>query len=671
MASTTGNWLSSCCPPARYITRLLGLLLVTSIANGYQLAQNKDARFLDTGAAADGVQDRAAAAAPKVKQNLLAQIGQLAFDMEMAAETSSTSTSAVAAAATPLLETFQVAEPVLLQPDSGTDVYTVTLMDHQFANSYGTPFVGNYTPPPEDFDFDHVVINFTVEVKGRQYDRWGSVYLENVEIFSTSTAEPTSYGISWTWLKDVTPYLSLWKEPQTLIFELDNVVTDVYTGLLNSTLTATFFKSSVQTGGQPPADLILPVSAGKSPVTASFWTFPDETAETSLLFPRNVNRAVFSANVKAQSNDEFWWSNVPESATEAFALTAGEYPGYSPWREFQVLIDGQLAGVHWPYPVIFTGGVVPQLHRPIVGIDAFDLRDHEIDISPWLPLLCDGNNHTFSLQLVGLVDDGSSSASLSSTVESSWYIVGKVFLWLDDEDSITTGTIGTSANADPTIEFAQYITQNATGYNETLDYKLVVNRDFSITSQLSTQKGNGTATWTQSLSYSNIGGLYDYGFGGINTFSTTGLETAEVPGWDYKTSFEYPLYCNTTTTYLPEGNLTLWAELNQGLKLEVQGNTVYPTGLEAFETDGKTWAASVINTDRNGTANYSRYADNTVTTGVGQTHQIFYLYGLAGDGDYSSTGDELYYRDVSAYNNSVTADYEVVAGQVVRDEGST
>lgn len=541
----------------------------------------------------------------------------------------------------------------------------MTLMEHQFANSYGSPFVADYIPP--DCDFDRVVINFTVEVKGRQYDRWGTVYLGDINIFSTSTAEPTSYGITWTWLKDVTPYLSLWNEPQTLIFELDNVITDVYTGLLNSTLTATFFKSTVQTGEHAPADLILPVSALKSPVTASFWTYPEENASISLQFPQNVNRAVFAANVKAQGSDEFWWSNVPESSVAAFEPDVGTYPGYSPWREVQLFIDGQLAGVYWPYPTIFTGGVVPQLHRPIVGIDAFDLRDHEIDVSPWLPLLCDGANHTISIKVVGLLDNGVDEASLSNTTESSWYLVGKVFLWLDDEGSITTGVIGTTANAEPTIGFSQTITQNATGFNETLDYTLTVTRDFSITSQLSTQKGNGSATWSQSLSYSNVGGLYANGYGGINTFSTIGLEAAEIPGWEYKTSFEYPLYCNTTATYLPEGNLTLWAQLDQGLKLEVQGNTVYPTGLEAFETEDSKWTGSVLNTDRNGTANYSRYADNTLTTGVGATSQIFYFGGLTEDGTYASEGTELYYRNVSAYNNTVVSDYEVVAGEVVTE----
>ncbi|KAI0121691.1 peptide N-acetyl-beta-D-glucosaminyl asparaginase amidase A-domain-containing protein [Xylariales sp. AK1849] len=591
--------------------------------------------------------------------NLLAKIGALAYDLEVAA-----TTSAAAAATTTPLECFQVAEPVLTPEGAGTtESCTVVLMDHDFANSYGSPYVGSYTPP--SCDYDRVIINFTVEVAGRQYDRWGAVYLNDTQIFSTSTAEPTSYGIRWTYLKDVTPYLSLWKEPQTVIFQLDNIVNDVYTGILNSTLTATFFKSPVETGDHLPADLILPVAPSNSADgQGSFWTVPDESATATVSFPRNVNRAVFSVGVKGQGNEEFWWSNVPESAIHTFDSTAGTYPGYSPWREVQVFIDGQLAGVHWPFPVIYTGGVVPQLHRPIVGIDAFDLRDHEIDITPWLPLLCDGNAHTFDLKIVGLDDDGVSEASLSSTVESSWYVIGKVFLWLDDEGSITTGTIGSVSAGDPTIDFSQSITQNSTGSNETLDYSLSVARDFSITSLVSTQTQNGTATWTQSLSYSNLGGLYAYGSGGINTFETTGLDTATSPGVSYSTNYNYPLYCNTTTLYSAEGNLTLWAVLNQGLNLEVQGAAVYPTGLEAFAGN---FTGSVLNTDRNGTANYSRYGDNTVTTGVGATDQTFYLGGLTGDGTFDTAGTELYYRTVTAYNNTVVSDYEVSAGEVTRD----
>jgi hypothetical protein len=87
--------------------------------------------------------------------------------------------------------------------------------------------------------------------------------------------------------------------------------------------------------------------------------------------------------------------------------------GFSPFREVQVYIDDQLAGVQWPFCVIFTDGVVPGLWSPIVGIDAFDLKEYEIDITPWLPVLCDGIRHTFAIEVSGLSDNGGNTATIS------------------------------------------------------------------------------------------------------------------------------------------------------------------------------------------------------------------------------------------------------------------
>lgn len=77
---------------------------------------------------------------------------------------------------------------------------------------------------------------------------------------------------------------------------------------------------------------------------------------------------------------KFWWSNAPQSAIDTFPRYGRLY-GYSPFREIQLLIDGMLAGVAWPFPTIFTGGIVPGLWRPVVGIDAFDLKEYEVDIT--------------------------------------------------------------------------------------------------------------------------------------------------------------------------------------------------------------------------------------------------------------------------------------------------
>lgn len=47
----------------------------------------------------------------------------------------------------------------------------VTLMVNSFGNSFGIPFVGNYTPPACLGDSNTVVMNLTVQSIGTQFDR--------------------------------------------------------------------------------------------------------------------------------------------------------------------------------------------------------------------------------------------------------------------------------------------------------------------------------------------------------------------------------------------------------------------------------------------------------------------------------------------------------------------
>lgn len=122
------------------------------------------------------------------------------------------------APASSLLEVFQIHPPVLTVNNNGalatTDdsnnsnsgnydrnhaICEKVLAVHSFGYSYGQPFIGNYTPPA--CKFNRVTWNLTVVSAGRQFDRLGVVYLGNIEVFRTSTAEPTANGIIWTYLK--------------------------------------------------------------------------------------------------------------------------------------------------------------------------------------------------------------------------------------------------------------------------------------------------------------------------------------------------------------------------------------------------------------------------------------------------------------------------------------
>jgi hypothetical protein len=117
-----------------------------------------------------------------------------------------------------LLEVFQIHPPVLTVANNGAlqitddsnnfnsgnygnnhEVCEKALAVHSFGYSYGQPFIGNYTPPK--CKFNRVTWNLTVVSAGRQFDRLGIVYLGNIEVFRTSTAEPTANGIIWTYLK--------------------------------------------------------------------------------------------------------------------------------------------------------------------------------------------------------------------------------------------------------------------------------------------------------------------------------------------------------------------------------------------------------------------------------------------------------------------------------------
>lgn len=304
-------------------------------------------------------------------------------------------------------------------------------------------------------------------------------------------------------------------------------------------------------------------------------------------FPRNVARAVFSLSATGQADEEFWWSNVLQSNIATYQASANQsLPGYSPFREVQVYVDGQLAGVQWPFPVVFTGGVSPSFWTPMVGTDAFDLKETEIDISPWLGVLCDGKSHNFSMNVVGLDDDGGTSAKLSTGVGSNWQLTGKVFIWLDTNGSVTTGAAPTVDGATPTIAVSQTVTKNATGFNDTLTYTTSVKRQLRVSGSITTSKGSQAVSWTQDLSHTDNGTLTNGGNSQFNNITTQGTDTcAGVTGGGFSSQYSFPLVSNITNTLLPNGTTRSGATLARNKTLERSGagaGGVAPSGLQLF-----------------------------------------------------------------------------------------
>lgn len=522
-------------------------------------------------------------------------------------------------------------------------------------------------------------MNLTVTSKGRQFDRLGLMYLGDVEVFRTSTAEPTTDGIIWTYIKEMDQYNVLWKTEQKIIFDLGNLVNEIYTGTFNTTLTATFFTVPES---QASPDLILPISAKRSSTNRqSSFSLPSELALVSHRLPQNINRAVVSISACGQLAEEFWYTNVPSSEVETFAASTGSLNGRSPFREVQLLIDGQLAGVVWPFPIIFTGGIAPGLWRPIVGIDAFDLREHEIDITPWLPLLCGGGSHTFEIRVVGLDDDGSGHASLSQTVGSYWVVTGKIFLFLDKTGSVTTGSSPVVDAPPPRVTTSSLVTTSSTGTNQTLTYDTAVRRNISVTSTVVTSSGSSEKYWHQHLSYFSSNALLDHGSTQQTNQNTAGSDHSSS---GYKNTYQYPLDVNSTFSANELGGFDISASLSRGLIYNVFGPSVFPSGIQTFDVDSPStlnfpgraasdrfhlptrlpgFKGALLSTTQTGNANFRSAKNHSYSYGT--TAQDFSFKGAESDVEGGATY-ELYQCHVRAVNSTVTEDSQTLVGQTTR-----
>lgn len=536
---------------------------------------------------------------------------------------------------------------------------------------------GEYQPP--DCDFNRVTFNFTVTSSGRQFDRLALMYFGDVEILRTSTAEPTQYGIVWTYVKDMSSYYSLFTTPQKIIFDLGNIVDDTYTGLWNTTLTATFFtaKDTIE-----PADIILPVSARRSSGdAASAFVVPEFRAINNLVVPPNVKKAIFSISACGQAAEEFWWSNVLTSDTNAFGNETTLY-GHSPFRELQLRIDGHMAGVAWPFPVIFTGGIVPGFWRPIVGIDAFDLREDEIDISPFLPLLSDNEQHTFEIVVMGIDDDGSGNGQFTSAIESNWVVSGKVFLWLDANSTATTGTPPRISAPETSVQLQSARRQSTNGTVDSLEYSIQVSRSLYIESTLHTSAGSQIVTWKQDLSFSNSGTLSNKGNDQDVQQTTTGTT---VSSSKYSRSFEYPLKVISSYDAPAGGNVTIDANMDRGKIVQQFGELAFPNEWQTFDYTrlyskpygNATFLGSNVNNWQNGTASYLGIPAQKRSFGSGSTRQLFLLSGISGkpiavvqggtnqgsEARLRQMSEELYRRHIMAANDTIVFDDETFGDQ--------
>lgn len=169
-----------------------------------------------------------------------------------------------------------------------------------------------------------------------------------------------------------------------------------------------------------PADLIIPIIDDGE---RGFWFRIEEENDLKkrrIRIPRNSYKAVLELCVSFHGNDEFWYSNPPNSYIKTNDLATGR--GNGAFREVYVTIDGEVVGSEIPFPVVFTGGINPLFWEPIVAIGAFNLPSYDFELTPFLGKVLDGKEHVFGIGVIKGI--------------SFWLVNANLHLWLDHESSV-------------------------------------------------------------------------------------------------------------------------------------------------------------------------------------------------------------------------------------------
>ena len=286
---------------------------------------------------------------------------------------------------------------------------------------------------------------------------------------------------SWHTESNLTEYSPLFTTAQDGQVDLGNLVNDTYTSHLHGSAYLQFYP--LAQGQKPPAtaDVVLPMAADPTGGTVTLNSPSDQLTGTFTL-PANVERAYLDVFAQSQSGDEFWYTCAPNDV-------AGELLncGSTGFREGEVSIDGQPAGVAPIYPWIYTGGIDPYLWRPIPGVHTLNFEPYRVDLTPFAGVLSNGQQHTVAVSVYNADQYFSATATL--------------LLYVDAGSSQVTGAVTKNTIGQPNPVVKENIQNNGTYVTGTVSVSST--RGFTVEGYVQTSHGKVDTKVVQSIDFSN------------------------------------------------------------------------------------------------------------------------------------------------------------------------
>jgi hypothetical protein len=245
----------------------------------------------------------------------------------------------------------------------------------------------------------------------------------------------------------------------------------------------------LQGTGQVRPDAILPLVQpdGNGGVNLPGFVYtPTDQLTTTFTLPTNVEQAYLDVVTQGQQSDEFWYTCVPNNLTTELQSCGG-----TAFREAEISVDGQPAGVAPVYPWIFTGGIDPFLWIPIPGVQTLDLMPYRVNLTPFAGLLSNGQPHTVAMNVLN--------------VNSQFSVTGTLLLFEDHGSEQVTGQLTSNTIQSPNPVVTTNLHVN--GSNVIGTVRTTSQRQFQIAGYVNTSHGRVKTVVQQSVNFSNEQGF--------------------------------------------------------------------------------------------------------------------------------------------------------------------
>jgi Peptide N-acetyl-beta-D-glucosaminyl asparaginase amidase A len=512
------------------------------------------------------------------------------------------------------------ADPPVSRP--GTQPCTVQLFSNfQFAFFSETSQNFQLAPPdncPGPWQKVVLEINFS-ENAGRQFDRTASLWLGNANLYFGTTPEPlASANNTWHIERDVTDYSSLFSEAQTGTMVLQNCTTDcpppfdtLLTGVFTINADLEFYPAAAATAPLTP-DAVLPLvqSNGQGGANLPAFLFsPSDQLTTTFSLPQNIEQAYLDIIAQSQSVDEQWYGCFPNDLAGINEVYGCGNTGF---RETEITIDGQPAGIAPVSPWVYTG-FLPNQWRPIPAVQTLDFIPYRVNLTPFAGLLNDGQQHTIALSVFN--DDFYFATAAS------------LLLYLDHGSTEISGTVthNTLTTPSPVVVENLQGTSTVTG---TIGVKS--QRNFMISGYLNTSHGKVTTS---------VSGQQDF-----SSTQKIDFDTVNFTVLDQKTSMQTSL--DTLTSVVSNAGTKA---IRETYSFPITVDFVFPVNSSRFGFTVATtqnYQASKLVLQRGSMAEYSWVTNSATASDVSpasssQQYKSFDLHGPTYNCHISSANDVL------------------------------